>query len=219
MTIQQLEAFSNTKPELRYITEEIIKYLGVNPGGSSSPGSSYLVYTATVGQSTIQHSSGPLVVGEFYKITEYHAGDDFINVGAASNAVNVLFQASGTTPTNWTHNSKLISAGDLVVTILGDNTIGDIVWTREDVGYYFQTLANAFPETKTICPPFDPNAYSYLPISGDTSTFDFAWTNGYLSGSGASVCDLVLCRADYSPIDICMIGANFKLFVEIRVYP
>jgi hypothetical protein len=46
MTVEQLEAFSNTKPELRYITEEIIKYLGANPGGGSPGGSSYLVYTA-----------------------------------------------------------------------------------------------------------------------------------------------------------------------------
>ena len=46
MTIEQLEAFSNTKPELRYITEEIIKYLGASSGESSSPGSSFLAYTA-----------------------------------------------------------------------------------------------------------------------------------------------------------------------------
>jgi len=39
MTVEQLETFSNTKPELRYLTEEIIKYLGANPpGGSPSPG-------------------------------------------------------------------------------------------------------------------------------------------------------------------------------------
>jgi len=49
MTIQQLEAFSNTKPELRYITEEIIKYLGANPPGSPG-GSSYLAYAALFSQ-------------------------------------------------------------------------------------------------------------------------------------------------------------------------
>jgi len=50
MTIEQLEAFSNTKPELRYITEEIIKYLGANPGGASPGGSSYKVYIPTMSQ-------------------------------------------------------------------------------------------------------------------------------------------------------------------------
>lgn len=35
MTIEQLESFSETKPELRYLTEEIIKYLQDNPGGGS----------------------------------------------------------------------------------------------------------------------------------------------------------------------------------------
>jgi len=49
MTVEQLEAFSNTKPELRYITEEIIKYLGANPGGGS-PGSSYLVLATAISQ-------------------------------------------------------------------------------------------------------------------------------------------------------------------------
>lgn len=33
MNITQLEDFSNTKPEVRYLTEEIIKYLNANQGG------------------------------------------------------------------------------------------------------------------------------------------------------------------------------------------
>ena len=61
MTIQQLEAFSNTKPELRYITEEIIKYLGANPPGS--PGDlSYLVYTALMEQTG---TNAPTVIEAF----------------------------------------------------------------------------------------------------------------------------------------------------------
>jgi len=50
MTVEQLETFSNTKPELRYLTEEIIKYLGANPPSSPGGGSSYLVYTALLTQ-------------------------------------------------------------------------------------------------------------------------------------------------------------------------
>lgn len=34
-TIEQLQAFSNRKPEIRQITEEIIDYLQTNPGGAS----------------------------------------------------------------------------------------------------------------------------------------------------------------------------------------
>ena len=49
-TIQQLQAFSNTKPELRYITEEIIDYLQANPGSSPGGGTSYLVYKALLSQ-------------------------------------------------------------------------------------------------------------------------------------------------------------------------
>lgn len=48
-TIQQLQEFSNTKPEVRQITEEIIDYLEANP--STPGGSSYLVYTALISQS------------------------------------------------------------------------------------------------------------------------------------------------------------------------
>ena len=48
-TIEQLEAFSQTKPELRYLTEELIKYLAANPGGGGGTG--YLVYTAILNQS------------------------------------------------------------------------------------------------------------------------------------------------------------------------
>lgn len=48
MTIEQLEAFSETKPELRYLTEEIIKYLQANPGGGSPGGGSLLSATVTL---------------------------------------------------------------------------------------------------------------------------------------------------------------------------
>jgi hypothetical protein len=52
-------------------------------------------------------TSGLLVIGLIYQIVTYVAGDDFINVGAASNAATVQFIATGTTPTNWTNGSTL----------------------------------------------------------------------------------------------------------------
>jgi len=38
-----------------------------------------------------------------------------------------------------------------VATILGDNTIGAIVWTRNSTGVYVGTLVGAFGQTRTWC--------------------------------------------------------------------
>ena len=52
-------------------------------------------------------TSGTLVVGLYYKITTFVAGDSFTNVGAASNATSVYFLCTATTPTTWTNSSTL----------------------------------------------------------------------------------------------------------------
>jgi hypothetical protein len=51
--------------------------------------------------------SGLLTVGRTYKILDYKATDNFINVGASANATGVIFVATGTTPTLWTNKSVL----------------------------------------------------------------------------------------------------------------
>ncbi len=55
-------------------------------------------------------TSGSLIVGYLYKIDNYQSGDNFMNVGAASNANGVQFIATGTTPTTWTHGSGLAAS-------------------------------------------------------------------------------------------------------------
>ncbi len=50
---------------------------------------------------------GVLVVGSHYLIVDFHAGDDFTNVGAGSNSSGEIFIATGTTPTVWDHTSNL----------------------------------------------------------------------------------------------------------------
>ena len=54
-----------------------------------------------------KQTSGALTVDVKYIINDYQAGDDFTNVGAASNATGVIFTATGTTPTTWTNSSEL----------------------------------------------------------------------------------------------------------------
>ena len=52
-------------------------------------------------------TSGVLVAGVLYQITNFVTGDDFTNLGAGSNATGVIFTSTGTTPTNWTHGSTV----------------------------------------------------------------------------------------------------------------
>jgi hypothetical protein len=54
-------------------------------------------------------TSGSLVVGRYYVIDTFEAGDDFLNVDCAKNVAPNGFFASGTTPTDWTNGSSLRS--------------------------------------------------------------------------------------------------------------
>jgi len=64
--------------------------------------------------SQVAQTSGTLTVGKLYKIDTFVSGDDFTNVGAASNANGVQFTATGTTPTTWTNGSSLRKLGATV---------------------------------------------------------------------------------------------------------
>ncbi len=57
--------------------------------------------------SGINITSGTIISGKRYQILTFVAGDNFTNVGAGSNATGVIFTATGTTPTTWTHSSVL----------------------------------------------------------------------------------------------------------------
>jgi|DEB0MinimDraft_6_1074348.scaffolds.fasta_scaffold00215_19 hypothetical protein len=59
-------------------------------------------------------TSGTLTSGARYRIDTFVSGDDFTNVGAASNATGVEFVATGTTPTTYSNGSTLRSIGGVV---------------------------------------------------------------------------------------------------------
>lgn len=61
--------------------------------------------------SNVELTSGTLSVGKNYRINTFVAGDDFTNVGAASNADGIEFTATGTTPTTWSNGSALVTLG------------------------------------------------------------------------------------------------------------
>ncbi len=102
-------------------------------------------------------TNGLLTTGKRYFISAFNAGDNFSNVGAATNAAGVIFIASGTTPTVWTHASSLyeitadqafnVAAADLQTALNATAAItaaGGVTVTLEETANYlvtFNTLA------------------------------------------------------------------------------
>lgn len=88
-----------------------------NPAGLGSEG----IATETVPTTPPTATSGLLTIGVTYEITTFETGDDFTNVGAASNANGVTFVATGTTPDDWTNGSELTDLSALVGNYLVDS--------------------------------------------------------------------------------------------------
>lgn len=66
---------------------------------------------ADYGASGVAQTSGTLTIGKRYIISNFIAGDDFTNVGAAANATGEVFIATGTTPTAWANLSGITQLG------------------------------------------------------------------------------------------------------------
>ena len=125
----------------------------------------YKVFTALLtqsgGSSTVNATSGLLIVGVSYNIDTYNAGDDFSNVGGPAAGLpgewdGYSFLATGTTPNNWNNSSLLISdEGAPVATVL-ENTIGNIYFEYRSAGEYACKSNSLFTENKTT---IDIDAY------------------------------------------------------------
>lgn len=106
---------------------------------------SYKVFTALLTQNGVTDvfntDNGELVIGTTYYINQTSLGMDFTNVGAPNNEVGTYFIATNTSPNSWGENELLgydtltWDAGAPVATIL-ENTIGNVWFTYEDIGYY-----------------------------------------------------------------------------------
>lgn len=84
----------------------------------------YSYFAAHVSLTTVDLTSGSLVVGHKYFIALYRDGDDFLNVGVGQNSTNSDFVATGTTPTNWSNGSVVMdmTLSPLVINVI-DSTI------------------------------------------------------------------------------------------------
>lgn len=85
--------------------------------------------------------------------------DDFTNVGASSNELDVEFYATGTTPTVWTEGSELTDLAAPIPNILV-NTLTNARWVRTGVGGY----RLLFDDTENKC------SYYLMAMGGDGGT-------------------------------------------------
>ena len=167
----------------------------------------YKVYTALLTQSGSPSNeglnSGELTIGVTYTINTYSEGDDFTNVGAPSNIDGVSFVATGTTPNTWIGGTTLVyNTGAPVVTVL-ENTIGNIHFTYNGVGYYIASSEpeSLFPVGKTVC---------FLGSVGDDSASP---AYGFLRLGGSDQCR-ILTQINNTNED----NVLFNTPIEIRVY-
>lgn len=88
-------------------------------------------------------TSGTLVIGKEYIITTFVTGDDFTNVGAASNATGVVFTATDTAPTDWTNGSTLTRQGN--VADYNSAGVSDATWYDQSGNGNDGTVSGALP--------------------------------------------------------------------------
>jgi hypothetical protein len=162
----------------------------------------YKVFTALLTQSGGDSPSQanydnlvPLIIGQTYLINDNAGGADFINVGAPNNNIGTYFVATGITPDNWGQGSLNYNEGAPVATVL-ENTIGNVWFTYNYVGFYQCHTDESFPYNKTLILStpvntndsniiFVDNQVSSIQISN--STLNGTWVNNVLSNTSIEI--------------------------------
>jgi hypothetical protein len=118
----------------------------------SVPESNYKVFTGLLTQNGVDDVSmidiGSLTIGVTYNISSIGGNSDFTNVGAPNNNLGTSFIATGTTPNSWGGSELTFNLGAPVVRILV-NTIGNIWFTYDGIGYYGVRSNGLFTDYKT----------------------------------------------------------------------
>jgi len=167
----------------------------------------YKVYTALLTQSggdDIQQLIGTnLTIGVTYRIIyDGPIVGDFINVGSPNNNDDTMFVATGTIPTSWGDCKLEYNTGAPVVTVL-ENTIGNIWFTYDGVGFYLSNSNGLFTQGKTAL-------FIGSSFDGDTVGTNFAFFR-QIDGEqlGIATKDNTLADGD---------GFLYNTPIEIRVY-
>jgi len=188
--------------------DELIKSLA-----PPAPEPAYKVYTALLTQSggsgTSSLNDEPLTIGVTYLINDLGgSGWDFTNVGAPNNNAGTYFVATGTTPNSWGDLgvSLEFTLGAPVVTVL-ENTIGNIWFTYDNVGFYKVNSNGLFTIGKTFS--------NIEPSAVDIENYRNAVIDHY--GTNFSSSDINIFTGDF----VSVISSNNYLNntpIEIRVY-
>ncbi len=136
---------------------------------------------ALVNVSETTHTSGVLVIGQYYNLKTYVLNDNFSNVGG-TNTVGEIFKATGTTPTCWANASVIaeVQVPFIVGNINGVSTVGINGNLIVDGSIIVRSLASGTITSKTIALAVtDGQGDAYI-AAGKT---DFATTNaGFILG-------------------------------------
>jgi hypothetical protein len=194
MNISRQIGWSNESNLLYQILKQLTKLTGVIFNLTPK----YKVYTALLSQSGGDNSqilsNSALTVGVTYEIYSTDSDTvDFTNVGAPNNDLYTSFVATGTTPNSWgtNQNGELrFNAGAPVVTVL-ENTIGNIWFTYDEVGYYSVNSNDLYTTNKTgvyLNSVDFTGSYEVYPASTNNITIGTADSNrtesdNYLSNS------------------------------------
>ena len=123
------------------------------PPAPPAPVAPYKGYTALVTQTgagdTGTQTGGSLIKGRTYRI-ESNDGD-YTNVGAPNNDEYTYFVAtSDGEPTTWGSLGLSFNLGAPTISLLLENTIGNVWFTYQTDGYYLINSDNLFTANKTV---------------------------------------------------------------------
>ena len=125
---------------------------------------------------------------------------------------------SAFSPTYKVYTALLTQSGtDAPVATVLENTLGDIVWTRDTTGQYLGTLTGAFISGKTVSPQFPALTFegngTFIPISANGNP-QLGWVNMYCQNTNSVNID-TYDMVSYEEWSI-ILGSSF--LIEIRVY-
>jgi uncharacterized delta-60 repeat protein len=195
----------------------------MNGGGGSSNSTHYAAkLTQKYDGSTI--TSGYLIVGESYEITNYVSGDDFSNIAEVTygviNTTGCVFKAIGSIPTDYSNNSDLTPLGYPIAEVapsmnnLADGTIP--YWRRLAAGIFHFNFTSSVDHTK-IAPKFQPDSsdnYKTRAIVNQSNNADYSFLDSRFAATAntAGGFNGVVRAIDYQSDGKIIVGGDFTDF-------